>query len=373
LLLISFIWLIFIAIFIGVYASYFAYVRFSSFKPWNIKIDENFSPHVSILIPVHNEGKNIRTKLENILNVSYPKEKIEVIICDDASTDNTLDEIYRFKTERPELNIKIIRQNHRVGKAKILNTALPSCSNDIIIVSDADCIWHIDTLSKAMPYMADPSVGAITGVGFIENQDSWVTQNEIEYLGISNMLRLGESKIYSTIRFEGGVCAYKRCAFKKFDDESGCDDSGTALSIIQNGLRTLCIPEVRFTTKFPSSLSGKVKVKVRRASQLITLWLKCARLLLKKRIYFPKRIALPNIVIFIINPLLFSFLVPLSIILIVTYPLALVLIAPTLSILFIVPKFRRLFAELIVDNIILFYSLILVASGKKFIAWEKDN
>jgi cellulose synthase/poly-beta-1,6-N-acetylglucosamine synthase-like glycosyltransferase len=232
-------------------------------------------------------------------------------------------------------------------------------------------MWHADTLSNAMPYMADPSVGAVTGIGVIENQDSWIAKNEGTYLGISHMLRCGESKIYSTIRFEGGFCAYKANAFKKFDDESGSDDSGTALSIVQGGFRTLCIPEVKFITKFPDSLKGKIKVKVRRASQLIILWLKCARLLLKKRLLLPKRIAFPNIFMFIINPLIFSVLILLSIILIATHPFALVFIVPILTAAFVVPKFRRLFIELVTDNLVLFYSLILVVCGKKFVAWEK--
>jgi cellulose synthase/poly-beta-1,6-N-acetylglucosamine synthase-like glycosyltransferase len=323
------------------------------------------------LIPTHNEGKNIRAKLENISNVTYPKEKIEIVVADDASTDNTLQEVYRFKREKPELNIKIVKQKQRVGKAKVLNSALPLCTKDIIIVSDADCIWQVDALSKAIPYLADPKVGAITGIGLIENQTSWITKNEANYLNISHLLRFAESKIYSTIRFEGGFCAYKAEAFKKFDDESGSDDSGTALSIVQNGFRALCIPEVKFTTKFPESLEGKVKVKIRRACQLVKLWLKCLRLLLRNQLILPEKIAIPNIFIFIINPLFFFALIPFTLILATVNYVLLAFLAITLTFMLAIPKLRRYFIELIMDNFILLYSLTLVVRRKKFVTWEK--
>ena len=58
-------------------------------KTWNLKNDETYQPLVSILVPTHNEEDNIKKKLMNIAAVSYPKEKIEIIVVDDASEDTT--------------------------------------------------------------------------------------------------------------------------------------------------------------------------------------------------------------------------------------------------------------------------------------------
>ena len=365
-------WLGLFLTFAGVSSLYFAYVRLHATKPWRIRIDEDFQPAVTILIPAHNEEEIIESKLENINKVSYPKEKMEVILADDASTDGTLKKLYDFSKTHPELNIKVAKQNPRVGKAGVLNATLPASTNDIIVVSDADSFWPSDILHKALPYLSDSRVGAITGSGVLENpKGSWVTKGETNYLKSTSILRLGESKIHSTIRFEGGFCAYKRSAFKKFDDESGSDDSGTALSVVQNGFRTIFVPEARFTTKFPEGLKGKIKVKIRRANQLMWLWIKSLKLLLKRRLLLPKRIAIPEIFLFVFNPIVFFALLTITLVTVILYPIFLVPLVVVLFVAGLIPMVRSYLVEITLDNIILFYSLISCIKRKKILAWDK--
>jgi cellulose synthase/poly-beta-1,6-N-acetylglucosamine synthase-like glycosyltransferase len=76
--------------FSSTYILFYILVSYQAKKPWNIKIDEKYQPLISILLPVHNEEKNIEQKLLNIQSVDYPKEKMEIIIADDASEDKTL-------------------------------------------------------------------------------------------------------------------------------------------------------------------------------------------------------------------------------------------------------------------------------------------
>jgi len=366
-------WLGLFFVLAGGYGVYFAYVKFRAAKPWGLKIGEDFLPAVTILVPVHNEKGVIELKLENIAEVSYPKEKMEVVVADDASTDGTLAKVYEFKRRHSELNIKVVEQNPRVGKARVLNAALPVCANDVIVVSDADCFWHLDILRKALPYLSDPTVGAVTGSGIIENPDgSWVTRGEANYLGLSGLLRLGESKIHSTIRFEGGFCAYKRGAFKEFDCESGSDDSGTALYVVQNGFRTIFVPEARFMTKFPRDLKGKIRVKVRRANQLIWLWIKCLRLLLKRRLLLPKRIAISDMFLFVVNPVVFFALLLVTLVTAFVYPAFFIPLVIVLSLVCLVPTVRSYLVEVMLNNSILFYALVSCVRGKKFVAWEKS-
>ena len=358
-------------IFVGGYGIYFALLRFYANKPWGLRIDENFMPAVTILIPAHNEEEIIELKLENISKVSYPKEKMEVILADDASTDGTLSKVYDFSKRHPELYIKVVKQNPRVGKAKVLNAALPVSTNDIIIVSDADSFWPPDILPEALPYLSDPTIGAITALGAIDNpSQSWVTKGEANYLKTMRLLRLGESKIYSTIRFEGGFCAYKKNAFEKFDCESGSDDSGTALYVVQNKFRTIFVPEATFTTNFPNRLRDKIKAKTRRANHLIRLWIKCLKLLLIRRLFLPKRIAIPEIFIFIFNPIVFLALVVVTLVTILLYPFLSILWILVLLAVSIIPTIRSLFIEIALDNFILFYALLLCIIRKKFIAWN---
>lgn len=359
-----------LSIFFCTYLIYFAYLRKCARKLWRLKTDKNFQAKISILIPVHNEQVVIESKLNNIKNVSYPKEKIEVIVADDASQDKTLLKVMRFMTENPELNIKIVKQNPRAGKSATLNKALAISASEIVIVSDADAWWSPDILQRALPYLSDSKVGAITGRAVYRYSDkSWVVDAEDTYLELMSLLRLGESKIYSTIRFEGGFCAYKKEAFEKFDCETGADDSGTALEVVQNGYRAILVPEAVFYTDFPASLAGKLRVKARRANQLIGLWMKSFRLLLRRQLLLPKRIAVPEIMLFIFNPVILLALVVVGLITLILFPLSFFSLALLLHVAVLLLFVRKVFSEVVIDNLVLLYALSGFMFGKRYVAW----
>ncbi|MEM2971679.1 MAG: glycosyltransferase [Candidatus Bathyarchaeia archaeon] len=361
-----------LSIFLGTYLVYFLYIKKYAEKPWNIKVDEGFEPEISILVPVHNEEANIESKLENIRSVSYPIEKMEIIVADDASNDGTVSKVERFMLRHQSLNIKLVRQNPRAGKSAALNKALHVSTKPVIVVSDADTRWPPNILRKAMPYLADPNVGAITGRGVNMNVgESWVTRAEESYLRLANFVRLGESKIHSTIRFEGGFCAYKRDAFDLFDCETGSDDSGTALKVVSNGYRSILVSDMVFYTSFPSSLSMKFKIKLRRANQLIGLWVKCLKLMAKGRLSLPKRIAIPEMALFIFNPMVFLILMASGIALVIMNPFSSLSLAIVFSVLGLLVLTRRVFVEFFIDNVILIGGLVTFLLGQRYIAWGK--
>jgi len=368
------VWLGLFVVFTGSSSIFYLYLRKSFRNPWNLRIDKDFEPSVTILVPAHNEEDAIKNKLQNIKDVLYPKAKMEIIVADDGSTDNTLARVREFTEENQELQVKIVKSDQRLGKARILNKALEQAKNEIIIVSDADSFWPSDILAKSLHYLSDPAVGAITGLGVLNNaSQSWITKAETNYLGITSLIRVGESKISSTIRFEGGFCAYKKEAFEKFDDESGSDDSGTALEIVQHNFRTIAIPETIFYTAFPTRLAERVKVKARRANHLVRLWTKCFSLLLKKRLLLPKRIAVGEILLFIFDPIIFLFLLATSFAIVFTSPLSLFSLFLIVGVAGLLVFVRSYFIEVVLDNLILIYALFSSFLGKRYISWEKSK
>lgn len=359
-----------------VYVLYYSYVRRYAQRPWNLEIDNDYQPSISILVPVHNEEENILKKLENLQEVVYPREKMEVVVVDDASEDRTLSKANEAIRHNLGFDTRIVKRESRGGKAVALNFALTVASNPMIIVSDADTLWPSNILEKALPYLADKTVGALTGQGINDQaNESWVTEAEDNYLQLTSSIRLGESKMHSTIRFEGGFCVYKRAAFDKFDCESGSDDSGTALDIVQHNFRTIFVPEVVFYTAFPTSLRGKLRIKSRRANQLIGLWIKCLKFMLRKRLMLPKRIVLSGILLFLINPLVFLLLTTTAVMHVFLYPLSvfsLLLLAAIMGLL-VCARARSLFLELVVDNFLLVYASLGYLFGRRYVAWEKSK
>ena len=99
----------------------------------------SYEPTVSILIPAHNEQEVIGKLLEKTVNLSYPESKLEVIVIDDASTDNTGKIAAEYaKSSR---NIKVFHRDKIIGgkgKAAALNAALKHTTGEIVLCFDAD-------------------------------------------------------------------------------------------------------------------------------------------------------------------------------------------------------------------------------------------
>ena len=125
-------------------------------------------PAVSIIIPAYNEEKNIYLCLESVARSDYPKRLMEILVVDDASNDNTLSEIERFRSEHKAFDIKIIKGSHQ-GKSESLNKGIKLCKNELIITIDADVELGKDTIKKLLWPMADPAVGATNSVAIITN------------------------------------------------------------------------------------------------------------------------------------------------------------------------------------------------------------
>lgn len=362
-------WFIIAAIFVGVPSAYYLQMKKWSTTPWKLDIDENYQPSAAILVPVHNEEKTIRLKLENLSKVKYPVGKIETVIVNDASTDNTLTEISQYTAHNSSLKINVFDSKEHLGKTNCLNHALKSVNADVVIISDADCFWPSDILLKALPYLSDPNVGAITGRELLLNpQGSWVTAGEQFYDNTVQSIRIGESKMHSTIFFQGGFAAYKRGLIDEFDCET--DDSGTALNIVQKNSRALLIPEIGFYTTFPTVWKNKVILKIRRASQLQHLWAKCLGLLVHGELRIPKKIAIPEIFMHIFNPLLFVAICILSVFALFQYPLFLLTFVTILFLALTVRKTRIMITELFQNNLILLVALTSFLTNKGFRLWK---
>lgn len=358
-------------VFFGVPLAYYLYLWRSSSKPWNLDIDKSNLPPVTILIPAHNEEKTIGLKLLNLSGVRYEKAKMQILVVDDTSRDNTVKEAQSFIRAHPELEINVVEGRERTGKSIALNNALKYAKHDVIIVTDADTFWSHDILVEAMPFFSDKSVGALNGrqtlLGCRKNLS---TQTERAYLDLTyGLIKLGESKIHSTIIYHGLFSAYSRRYFGNFNLET--DDSGTALDIVQNGGRAIFVPTAKCFEIPTSSWKGKIITKLRRANRLLAIYAKCFRLLVRGELKLPLRIALPEIFMYFINPFLFVLLSTALIIFLSINLFYLLIGGILLSVLLIVPsKFRLIFFEAVQDHIILLFAIFSLISGNKFSTWE---
>jgi cellulose synthase/poly-beta-1,6-N-acetylglucosamine synthase-like glycosyltransferase len=342
----------------------------NSKKSWPTKVDSNYKPRISLIVPTFNESSIILFKLINLSRLRYPKNLIETIVVDSNSSDGTVEVARKFSEREPQLNMKILIEKARLGKSHALNCALDHCKGDVIVVSDADCFWPSDILEKSIPFLADPSVGAISGPKILLNSNqTWITRMEESYLRSANVLRLGESKAGSTVFFEGGFSAFKRESLNGFDPYgTGSDDCGTIICVVEKNFRTMLVPEAEFYSTFPTSLRGKLSVKLRRTNQLVRVFTKYLDLLFKGKIMLTKKTIVPNTLLYLFSPIAFVIFIILTVILFLNNPFLLAIFA-----LLIVPKIRFYFIEIFESNMILLAAIFGVVVGKGFSIWSKPE
>jgi poly-beta-1,6-N-acetyl-D-glucosamine synthase len=363
-------WLLFGVFAFAPPAFIFVYMKYKSKAAWPTKIDPNYAPKVSVIIPTFNEAEIIRFKLANTSLLTYPKSIMEIIVVDSNSTDGTVQIIQDFTKQNPDLNIKLIAEKERKGKSHALNTALAECTGEIVVISDADCFWPKDILTKALPYLADPLVGAVGGPKILFNKDqTWITRMEQGYLKSANMLRLGESKAASTLFFEGGFSAFRREALGRFDPyETGSDDCGTVLSVIEHDFRAMLVVDAKFYSSFPATFRGKISIKLRRTIQLVTLFSIYLRLLFRGKVKAARTTVIPNTMLYLFSPVAFIIFAFFTLYLLLSYPLL-----SAFFVLLLIPQVRFYVYQLLENNILLFLSIIAVLFGKKFSVWAKPD
>jgi len=363
-----FLWLVFCAFSFGISGFIFVSMGRAAKRPWCLKLDRNYRPKVSILVPTYNEEDVIQFKLKNLVKVKYPEGLMQIIVVDSNSSDQTVKLVRDFAARHPENNIQLLVEGERRGKSASLNFALKNCEGKIVIVSDADCFWPPEILERTMPFLADPTVGAVSGPKILLNpEQSWVTKTEDAYLSSMNMVRFGESKIGSTLLFEGGFSAYKKGLLDSFDPyNTGSDDCGSIVKLAEKGYKAICVPEACFYSAFPKSWKEKLSIKVRRANQLLRVLWKYLCLLLSGRIKISKRVIVQGILIYLVSPIMFIALAVTTIVLLFKFPYF-----SSIFVIFLLPHVGFYLFESIQSYLILFVSMLAVLMRKRFVVWKK--
>jgi len=238
-------------------------------KPWNVRRDPSYKPKVSIIVPTYNEAGLIESKLDDLARQGYPRELVEIIVVDSASTDGTSEKVVEWARRNPGVKLALIREPERRGKAHALNHALKHISGDVVIITDVDAMWSSSTtLSSAISWFSDPTVGAVTclklpaGKGLMSVEEG--------YREFYNVVRLAESKKHSTPVFHGELAAFRRALLESvggFPTNIGADDSHIATRITLMGYRAIAVDNTWCIESVPRK--GYHTWRIRRAQHLI--------------------------------------------------------------------------------------------------------
>lgn len=173
-----------------------------------IKLDRSKLPSVSLIISAYNEEGVIEEKLLNSIKLRYPKEKLEIIVVSDGSTDRTDEIVKKFFNK----GVTLIRVEGRQGKTACQNIAVEKAKGEIIVFSDANTIYEEKAIEMLItPLVLYPDVGCVSG------KLTYISKSAIRKEGLywryELLLKRLESSFYSEMGVNGAIYALRKADY----------------------------------------------------------------------------------------------------------------------------------------------------------------
>jgi cellulose synthase/poly-beta-1,6-N-acetylglucosamine synthase-like glycosyltransferase len=219
-------------------------------------------PSVSVIVPVWNEELTLKKTVESLLGLDYPKDKLEVIVVNDGSTDTTPAVMESFKNH-PQVQL-LHKENG--GKYTALNLALAHAKNDLIGCLDADSFVSKDALLHMIPYFDNPETMAVTpAMKTIHSHEIIARIQSTEYL-IGEMTRKIFSRLGGIYVTPGPFSIYRKKVFSmigEFTSGFNTEDMEMAMRMQSNRMKIDNAHEAVVFTTPPRSLYPLYRQRVR--------------------------------------------------------------------------------------------------------------
>ena len=235
----------------------------------------DITPSVSLIIAAHNEAGVIQNKIENILALDYPKNRLEVLIASDGSDDGTNEIVAQYQDRGISL-LALPRQ----GKIPTLNAAVARAQGEILAFSDANSMFAAGSLRALMRPFADARVGGVAGdQRYLKTGSASSTASgEHAYWNVDRQLKRWESQAGNVISATGAIYAMRRMLFKPLPG-GVCDDAMNSYQVMAQGARVVFEPQAVAYERVAPSENAEFRRKVRVATRgMNTLRAACALL-----------------------------------------------------------------------------------------------
>jgi cellulose synthase/poly-beta-1,6-N-acetylglucosamine synthase-like glycosyltransferase len=216
-------------------------------------------PTVSLIVPAYDEEEVIAAKVADALALDYPRERLQVLVASDGSSDATAE---RARAAGADLVLELAAG----GKVAALNAAAAQAEGELLAFSDANTTWAPDALARLVEPFADPSVGYVCGqVRFVDDDGGNL---EGAYWRYEMAVRERESALAGITAGNGAIYAVRRDAYLPLA-AAGSHDLSFPFLLAKRGLRSLYAPWARAEEKMVPTLEGEF---ARKRRMMVGLW-----------------------------------------------------------------------------------------------------
>jgi len=233
-------------------------------------------PSVSITVPAYNEEHQIRELVESLLALDYPRDRLQILIVSDGSTDRT-DEIV---SEYRDRGVELLRMPERGGKTAAENAAAERLRGDIVVNTDASIRIRPDALKPMIAAFRDPEVGLASGRDVSVGPDHTEGDTgESGYVGYEMNVRRLETRVAGIIGASGCFYAIRPELHRIALPGELSRDFAAALHTIEHGYRPVSVHRAVCYVPRTTSLRREFRRKIRTIARgMATLWYKRALL-----------------------------------------------------------------------------------------------
>ena len=223
---------------------------------------EGEAPSVSIVVPCYSEESSIAATVHSLLGLTYPKDKLTIVLVDDGSTDNTRSAMETFRTHE---QVRIIHKENG-GKHTALNAGIALLPAEIIGCLDADSFVEPDALKEVVACFADPKVAAATAAMSVHKPGNILQHMQYaEYIfGIS--VRHALASVNGLYVTPGPFSLYRSSVLKEvgvFRYGYQTEDMEMALRLQKAGYVIENAPRARVYTKTPHTITRLLQQRTR--------------------------------------------------------------------------------------------------------------
>ena len=213
-------------------------------------------PRVSLIVCAYDEADAIGRRLENALALDYPRERLELIVASDGSTDGTNEIVAGFAARGVRL-LALPRQ----GKIPALNAAIAASTGEVLCFSDANSMWVPGAIRALVRPLADPAVGGVAGdQRYLEGEAA--AEGERTYWDLDRALKRWQSAAGSVTSSTGAIHAIRREHFRPVPP-GVTDDFWLSTQVVAQGRRLVFAPDAVAWEPAAASSDEEFRRKVR--------------------------------------------------------------------------------------------------------------
>lgn len=221
-------------------------------------------PALTLIVAAYNESPVLLAKLQNCLELEYPRERLEFVFVTDGSTDGS-ERLLAAASLPVGARLRILHQGERRGKLAAVERVMPQVTTPVVVFSDANAMLNREALVNLVKHYADPQTGAVAGEKRVNFDAAAGAEGVGEgvYWRYESLLKRLDAALYSVVGAAGELFSVRTHLYESPPADTLIEDFYVSLRVAMRGWRVAYAPDAWASEGHSASLREELKRKIR--------------------------------------------------------------------------------------------------------------